>query len=228
MSSDLSAAGLFKSDPQLKNIKYDKYHTTASENSINKTKKSLEEKGHKVTVVSNKDEALATIKKLIPKGASVMNGGSTTLSEIGYIDYLKTQKEWRNIHGEILAETDPAKQDEKRRTLGMSADYFLSSVTAIAETGEITVCDLTGSRTGGFTYSAGNVLVVAGTNKIVPTYHDAVIRTEEYCLPIESARVRIAYKFPASAITNFLALKQSSPMSKNRIHVLLIKESLGY
>lgn len=50
------------------------------------------------------------------------------------------------------------------------------------------------------------VIVVVGANKIVPTYADAVKRTEEYCLPLESARVRVAYAamgVKASSINNF-------------------------
>jgi hypothetical protein len=41
--------------------------------------------------VKNKEEALETIKNLVPKGASVFNAGSTTLWEIGLVDHLKKQ-----------------------------------------------------------------------------------------------------------------------------------------
>ncbi len=36
------------------------------------------------------------------------------------------------------------------------------------------IADATGSRVGGFSHSAKNVIVVAGSNKIVPTHDDAV------------------------------------------------------
>ena len=39
----------------------------------------MEAKGHKVTVVNTAAEALETLKTTVPKGASVMNSGSTTL-----------------------------------------------------------------------------------------------------------------------------------------------------
>ncbi len=87
---------------------------------------------------------------------------------------MKTQQNgWKNLHEEILAEKDQAKAAALRRQ-SMTADYFLSSVTAVTEEGDITVCDLTGSRVGAFNYAAGNLLIVIGSNKIVPTYDDAV------------------------------------------------------
>ena len=142
---------------------------------------------------------------------------------------MKTQKNgWKNLHEEILAEKDQAKAAVLRRE-SMTADYFLSSVTAVTEEGDITVCDLTGSRVGAFNYAAGNLLIVIGSNKIVPTYDDAVKRTYDYCLPIESARVRIAYKVPASSINNFVAIRGPNPWgAPGRIHVVIVKESLGF
>lgn len=70
MSGDLSAISLYYSDSLLKSLPIEKYSKTASDESIEKTKKSLEEKYHKCTIVNNKKEALELIKKLIPKGSS--------------------------------------------------------------------------------------------------------------------------------------------------------------
>ena len=57
-------------------------------------------------------------------------------SEIGFLDVLKTETKWKNLHADILAETDQAKAAELRRH-AMSADYFLSSVSGLSETGDI-------------------------------------------------------------------------------------------
>jgi len=227
MSEILSAKKFRETDPQVKDLAWDKYAHLASNETIMKTKKSLETKGHVVTVVNNAGEALEAIRKLIPDGASVMNAGSTTLQEIGYVDYLKKQTKWKNLHGEILNEPDHVKQSEMRRK-AMCADYFLSSCSAISEAGDITVCDASGSRTGAFNFSAGKVVVIAGSNKIVPTYDDAVKRTEQFCLPLESARARIVYKVPGSAINFFVALRSGNPYGPGRVHVILVTECLGY
>ena len=49
----------------------------------------LTERGHLSELVESKTQALARIKELIPTGASVMNGSSRTLEEIGFVQYLK-------------------------------------------------------------------------------------------------------------------------------------------
>jgi len=223
------AQKLMKEDPQLAGIDAARFGSLATEESIKKTKAALESKSHKVTVVKDAAEALAFLKKEIPAGVSVNMAGSTTLSEIGFVDYLKEATHpWRNLHAEILAEKDMAKQTDLRRRFNV-CDYFVSSVTAVAETGEFTVCCLSGSRCGPFTHAAGKIIVVVGAQKIVKDYNEAVERTEKYCLPIESARVRIAYKIPASSINNFLAIRGGNPFGPpGRFHVIIVKESLGF
>jgi len=223
------AQKLIKEDPQLATIDTSRFGKVASEESINKTKAALESRTHKVTIVKDAAEALALLKKDIPAGVSVNMGGSTTLNEIGFVDYLKSETHpWKNLHGEILAEKDKTIQADMRRRYNV-CDYFVSSVTAISESGEFTVCDLSGSRTGPFTHAAGKIVVVAGAQKIVKDYNEAVERTEKYCLPLESARARIAYGIPASAINNFVAIRAGNPFAApGRFHIIIIKESLGF
>jgi L-lactate utilization protein LutB len=227
MSQLYSVSELEQIEPQIKELPQ-KYSRPASDEAIEKTKAALESRGHKVSVVSTPEEAVNLIKEHIPEGASVYNAGSTTLREIGFLDVLKTTNKWRNLHAEFLAETDPVKSAEKRRE-GMSADYFLSSVSAISEEGDLVVVDASGTRVGGFAYSAKNVVVVAGSNKIVPTYEDAVARTYDFALPLESARARKAYGVPGSAVNYFFALRNAGPWAtRGRVHVVLLKNSYGY
>ena len=68
-----------------------------------------------------------------------------------------------------------------------------------------------------------------GSNKIVKNDDDVIKRTNEYCLPLESARVRVAYKLPASTINNLLMLNGSNPTGGDgRIHFIIIKKSFGF
>jgi len=223
------AQKLINEDPQLAGIDTARFGKLASEESLNKTKAALESKTHKVTIVKDAAEALAVLKNAIPPGVSINLAGSTTLSEIGFIEYLKDGAQpWRNLHGEILAEKDMTKQHDLRRRYNV-CDYFISSVTAVCETGEFTVCDLSGTRTGPFAHSAGKIIVVIGAQKIVKDYNEAVERTEKYCLPLESARARIAYKVPGSAINNFVAIRSGNPYgAPGRFHIVIVKESLGF
>jgi len=225
--SDLSAAGLFKSDPQLATVEK-KWGNPVSQEHIENTKKALEAKKMKVTVVANKAEALKTIVDMVPQGASVMNAGSTTLIEIGFTEHAKKETKWNNLHAKIFAEPDQAKQAELRRQ-SILADYYFTSASAVSETGEIVACDLTGTRVGAFHQGAGHLIVVIGAQKIVPTLDEALKRQKEYSLPLESARVRVAYKLPASAINNIAVIASGNPFAAgDRIHVIIIKEAAGY
>ncbi|CAG8454889.1 4512_t:CDS:2 [Cetraspora pellucida] len=222
---------LLKTDPKLSTkevILDDKYAAVASESSIQTTKASLEAKNHEVTILETKVEAFEFLKSLIPKGSSINNGHSTTLEEIGFINYLKNATEWDNVHAQILAEKDMAKQFELRRTKGYTVDYYLSSADAITEDGIIVGCDLSGTRVGAWNSAAGKLIIIAGTNKIVKNEQEANERVYNYVLKLESARVRLAYKIPASNVTNYSVIKTGNPFSPKRVHVVLIKESLGF
>ncbi len=87
------------------------YETLADNVALDKVVDALKERGVEAIVLESKNDALEKIKSLIPAGVSVMNGTSATLQEIGYIDYLKSEKHsWNNLHKGILDEKDPAKQ----------------------------------------------------------------------------------------------------------------------
>jgi len=230
---DLSAKGLLASDEKLHPLKavFDHYFKPSSDEAVVRAAHALEKNTHKVTIVNNRKDVVDVIAHYIPKGASVYNAGSTTLFETGVTELLKTHTEWNNLHKAILEEKDQQKAAELRRH-AMGADYFLSSAAAISETGEIVVCDATTTRTGGF-LTATNVVVVVGANKIVPTYADAIKRTEEFALPWESARSRVAYKaygVQGSAVNNLLAIKGGNPFGKKeRFHVIIVKgDALGF
>jgi len=224
---DLSAAGLFKSDAQLASVDK-KWAEPVSEEHIAKAKAGLEGKKFIVHVVGNKAEALTTIVGLIPDGASVHNAGSTTLSEVGFTEYAKKDTKWNNLHAKILAETDQAKAGQLRQQ-AILADYYLTSASAVSETGDIVACDLTGTRVGAFHQGAGHLVVVVGSQKIVPTLAVALKRQSEYCLPLESARCRIVYKVPGSSINNIAVVSGANPWgAPGRVIVIIVKEALGF
>src|SRR3954463_16127194 len=111
------------------------YTKLASDEVIASVSEGINKRGFEAVVVGSKAEALEKIKELIPKGVSVMNGASVTLQEIGFIDYLKAGEHgWRNLHAEILAETDKEKQAQLRKQSVIS-DFYLGSVHALAQTG---------------------------------------------------------------------------------------------
>src|SRR3989344_2285556 len=87
------------------------YNTLAKKEAVDKVVQALAARNVGALVVENASEALLKIKELIPKGASIMNGSSTTLEQIGFVDYLKGGEHgWNNLHEGIIAEKDPGRQ----------------------------------------------------------------------------------------------------------------------
>ncbi|KAK3846858.1 MAG: hypothetical protein J3R72DRAFT_471165 [Linnemannia gamsii] len=213
-------------EPELNALAGSKYRHLASDEAVERTKNSLEARGFKVHVVANKDEAFQKVVSLIPAGSSINTAHSTTLEETGITNYLMSSSHpWNNIRGTIIAEKDPIKQGDLRRKLGTTVDYFLTSMTAITESGEIAHGDQTGTKVGGVSFGAGNVIVVAGTNKIVKDEAEAWKRTTEFCLPFVSAYSRRAFKIKEAFMTNYEILRATQ---NGRIQVVLVKEVLGF
>lgn len=218
--SDLS----FESISKAVNVDFAKWNMLPSEAVLSATVKNLESKGFRIFVAESKAEALEKIKELIPPSSEVMNGSSTTLIEIGFLDFLNIgESSWKSIPEQIKAENDSAKRAELRRK-SVTAEYFLSSVNAIAETGELVACDASGSRVGAFPFAAKNLILVIGVNKIVPTLSDALKRVEEFAYPLENERAKRAYGMN-SALGEEVIMHRDFP---GRTTILLVKERLGF
>lgn len=203
------------------------YNQLASNESIQTTIGELAKHNIEAVVVDTKKAALEKIKELIPSGVSVMNGTSTTLVEIGFVDYLKEGKHgWNNLHEAILAESDPAKQGKLRKESALS-DYYLGSVHALSETGEFVVASNTGSQLPHIVFTSQNLLFVVGAQKIVPTLSEALKRLEEYVVPLENERSLKAYGVPTT-LNKIVIFKGESPMIGRKVKMIIVKESLGF
>lgn len=203
----------------------DQWSRVPDEATIDTTVSAIEARNVHVIRAATADEAKQGLLDLIPEGAEVMNGSSTTLNEIGYESLLKENpKGWRDYHAVITAENDEEKRQALRRK-GVAADWFLSGVQAIAATGELVGCDKTGSRIGAWPYAAGHLVLVSGVNKIVPTLDDALVRCWEYALPIERQRAQRVYG-TSSDIGKIVALEKE--MASDRVTLILVGERLGY
>jgi L-lactate utilization protein LutB len=202
-----------------------KWNQIPSEEVVVRTVAAIEGRGISVIRVKNAEEALAALKGLLPTRAEVMNGSSTTLIEIGYPELLQSgEVDWIDQHAVITAEDDSVRRDELRRK-SVTADYFLSGVNAIAQTGELVACDRTGSRVGAWPFATGHLILVSGVNKIVPTLSDAFLRVQEYVLPLENARSFQVYGV-GSRIGKCVILAREE--AEERTVLILINQALGY
>jgi len=230
------ASELSKSDSKLKENKgfqtlHAKYSKPANDASIEHAVSALKAKGHKTTVVDTKEAALQVLKDLIPSSGSISSGGSTTLSEIGFTDYLKNARLGvRNFKGDAMAAMGRGEMPAMFALLheGLNADVFFTSCSAVTENGEIVFGDGTGTRVAANT--AKSLIFVVGSNKIVPTWADAEARLFDYQAPLEGARMRVAYNNPQmeGSVVHFGAIRQGEFFTPGRVHVVLIKGALGY
>ena len=204
-----------------------KYDILASTDAVNNAMKALTECGFIPELLSSLDEALSRIKELIPAGASVMNGSSRTLEEIGFVKYLKEQAHgWNNLHEAILAEKDQAKQAALRKQSVLS-DFYLGSAHAIAETGEIVIASNSGSQLPHIAFTSPNIILVVGTQKITPDVDTAIARLKEYVFPLEDARMKEA-GMGGSFISKVLILSREQSFMGRKFHVLFVNEKLGF
>jgi len=206
-------------------VDHDTWNRFPTPDIVAATVKSVEERGIRVIPAPNGDQALEVIKKIIPPGAEVMSGSSTTLIEIGFEDFVAAGTSgWNLVRPAVDAENDPAKRAGLRRK-SVTADYFLSGANAIAQSGEIVSCDASGSRVGSWPFAAGHLILVVGINKIVPTLEDALKRVRTYAFPLENVRAKKVYGTP-SMIGKCVILAHEK--IEGRITLFLVKESLGY
>ncbi len=125
----------------------------------------------------------------------------------------------------ILAEKDEAKQTELRKK-SVSSEYFLGSVHAIAETGEMVIASASGSQLPAYVFTSNNVIWVVGAQKIVPTLSDAIKRVREYVLPLEEARMKSEGGWGSTIGKLLIFEKEINPDRK--LTLILVNEKLGF
>ncbi len=201
------------------------YDQLASKKTVEKTIKAVKSRGINVEFLNTKEEALERIKALIPAGAEIMTGGSTTLEQVGFVELLKSGKhKWNNLKDKLLAEKDEAKQSELRKK-SVTSDYFLGSVHAVAETGEILTASASGSQLPSYAFSSNNVIWIVGTQKIVPTLEEGFKRVRNYCFPLEDKRMK-SIGYPGSTIGKILLFERE--ILPRKITLIFVNEKLGF
>ena len=199
---------------------------TIDRTQIDRLREALGERGVAMEYVETGVEALARLQELVPLGAEVQTGSSTTLEQIGFTRWLTelhAQGKLRYFRAETQRVNDAAARTLNRRQATLAA-YFLGSVNALTEDGIAVAADAAGTRVGGYVFGAQNVIWVVGINKIVPTLEDAVRRVWEVALPGEDARVK-ATGGEGSSVGKMVMFHRERP---GRIRMLLVGEELGF
>ncbi|WP_267642204.1 lactate utilization protein [Haloarchaeobius amylolyticus] len=201
------------------------YDQLPDDETVEATVANLEDRGFDVVVVDDAAAALDAVTDRIPDGVSVMNGHSTTLEEIGFMDLLESgDHDWEDLHSQVWTIDDDEERQQFRRE-AQAADYFLGSVNAIAQTGELVAADASGSRIGAYPFAAGNLVLVSGVNKITEDLDAALDRLEQFAYKLEDARAQEAYG-QGSVIAKQLIYRHET--EEDRTTVVLVRENLGY
>lgn len=203
------------------------YDTLADDAVVAATISALKERGIEGEVVATKEEAFEKIKSMIPAGASVNNGASVTLQEIGFVDYLKAGEHgWNNLHGKALAEQDPTAQ-KKLRQEAYFADYYLGSVHAAAQTGELVIASNSGSQLSPIITTSPNVIFVVSVQKITQTLAEAMDRLMTHVVPLEDARMK-SVGMGGTSVNKVLTFEREPAYTGRKITVIFVKEKLGF
>lgn len=115
---------------------------------------------------------------------SVSLGGSLTLSQMGLPERLAARNTIyvpSPMYEGLTCVVDPVE--------AASADVFVTSVNALARTGEMISIDGLGNRVSSMLYGHRKVYFVIGRNKLAPTYEDAVWRARNIAAPKNAARL---------------------------------------
>lgn len=183
----------------------------------------VEERNISVTVCESGDQARSYLAEQIPQGATVMNGHSTTMEEIGFTDILSTADGFEYVGNQLDELEDDARFEARRNAT--TADVFFDGVNAIAESGELIGANALGNSVGAWPFGAESLVLIGSTNKIMPSWTDAVERLREFALPLEDARAQEVYG-QGSLVGKLVSLEYERV--DDRTQLVLIKDQLGF
>ena len=177
-----------------------------------------------------REDALALALSLIPEGSTATMGGGMSVHEIGLVAALKAgnynfidRDEYEDKRAAMLAAYD--------------ADVFLSSANAITEDGIMVNIDGNANRVSAICQGPRKVVFIVGMNKVTPDLDSAMKRARGVAAPINAARFGLNTpccktgtcmdcKSPDTICCQFLITRFSR--HKDRIHVILVNENLGF
>lgn len=202
-----------------------KYNQVPDESVITKTAAAMTARGFETTILETKDEVVDIITKLIPEGSEVMTMTSKTLDEVGVNKLINEGDKYVSIKNKLMS-MDRTTQGREMQQLGAAPAYTVGSVHGITEDGVLLIASATGSQLPAYAYGSEKVIWVVGAQKISKNLDEATKRLNEYVLPLESERARIAYGVEGSNVSKVLIL--NNEFVPGRIKVLLVKEVLGF
>ena len=178
----------------------------------------------------SREEALNAALSLIPEGSSITMGGGMSVHEIGLVAALKNG----NYN---FIDRDEVPDKRAAMLAAYDADVFLSSCNAITEDGVLINIDGNANRVSAIAHGPKKVVFIVGMNKVCPDVDGAMKRARNVAAPINAQRFGISTpctktgacmncKSPDTICCQFLITRFSR--HKDRIHVILVNDTLGF
>ncbi|MDT8716799.1 lactate utilization protein [Clostridium sp. 19966] len=205
-----------------------------NEMTIERTIKALEKNNMNGYYINSRDELIEKINSLINEGDMITVGGSATLNETGILELLRSGKyNFLDRYKEGLSGEEIGEIFRK----AFFCDAYFTSTNALTENGELYNVDGNGNRVAAMLFGPKKVIVICGVNKIVKNIEEAVERNKRCSAPMNAKRLnkptpcaKVGYCMDCSSsgriCNEYTVIKRQS--NKERIHVLILNEALGY
>jgi L-lactate utilization protein LutC len=196
---------------------------SATPDPVEKVAAALRSHNIEAVVVDSAEEARRAVLAMIPEGAEVHSGKSKTLEDVGLYAELVESGRYDALRPRYFA-MDRQTQGREIRKLIAAPDYMLGSVAAITEEGVLVAASATGSQLGAYVSGAGRVILVVGSQKIVPDLDAAMRRIHEVVFPFENASVRARLGVDTILEKVLVMYGEWQP---GRTTVVLVREAVG-
>jgi L-lactate utilization protein LutC len=201
----------------------DDFTTPASEETIQSVAEKLRGRNLEVVVVDDGDAARSVVLERLPEGAEVFSGKSKTLEDAGIFKAVQESGRYDSLRSRYL-KMDRKTQAREIRKLIAAPDFLLGSTQAVTEDGLLVAVSATGSPLGALAAGAGKVILVVGSQKIVPDLDAAYRRIREHVFPWEDARVRELLGV-GTVLAKILIIERE--WLSDRTTVVLVRKPLG-
>lgn len=192
--------------------------------------KGLESRNMTGYYASSKEEALKIAKELIPEGCKVTHGGSYSIEEIGLEDELCSGKY-------DYCNREKSQDRHAAELFAYDCDVFIGSVNAITDDGILVNIDGNSNRVSAYAYGPKKLVLIVGLNKVTNDVDAAMKRARNVAAPINAQRFGLDTpctktgacmncKSPDTICCQFLITRYSR--HKDRIHVILVNDNLGF
>ena len=213
----------------------DQHQVEWNEKVARKIIKNLEKRRMAGSYTATADQAKDEILEMIPTGATVFRCGSMSAVGMGLWDSIAALPEVTLIDP-YRPELPPEEAMELRRR-GLTADVMIASTNAITLDGRLVNLDGMGNRVAAMAFGPKKVILVVGMNKVAPDLESAVAIVKHYAAPVNNIRYGLKNPCVETGLCSDCKTPQricnmwstiEGHMIKDRIHVKLVSDNLGY